>query len=116
MQNSNTVIKALVEYPDLEFKLPQIDGKDVWVPGVEGEFKHTSIDDVMHKIWAFNTSMLTTSIDKSMQEISAWMTESLKRVDPLVLIFGEVENSMISINSGIMFDIDGDGKKIERAG
>ena len=39
------------------------------------------------------------------------MTESLKRVDPLVLIFGEVENSMISINSGVMFDIDGDGKK-----
>ena len=69
VQNSNTVIRALVEYADLEFKLPQIDGKDVWVPGVDGEFKHTSIDDVMHKIWAFNTSLQERIIENYYREI-----------------------------------------------
>ena len=34
---------------------------------IDGGFRNTSIHDVMDKIWAFNTSMLTTSIDRSMQ-------------------------------------------------
>lgn len=43
----------MVKYAGLKFKLPKIDGKEIWVSGIDGELKHTSMDNMTHKIWIF---------------------------------------------------------------
>ncbi|MEK6734462.1 MAG: hypothetical protein AABY27_05070, partial [Pseudomonadota bacterium] len=44
VQNSNTIVKILVEKAGLEFKLPEVNGVKVWAPGVDGSLKHTDFD------------------------------------------------------------------------
>jgi len=50
VQNSNTVVSELVKAAGLTLDLPTIDGKEVWAPGVDGEFKHSIIDENIEKL------------------------------------------------------------------
>jgi len=45
VQNSNTAVKVMIEATDLKLVLPVVDGKEIWAPGIDGEFKHSIIDE-----------------------------------------------------------------------
>jgi hypothetical protein len=45
VQNSNTIVKVLVESAGLKFELPMINGEEVWAPGIDGDIDSTMIDD-----------------------------------------------------------------------
>lgn len=49
VQNSNTVIRILVERSGLTFKLPEINDKPVNAPGISGELKNTLLDIAIQK-------------------------------------------------------------------
>ena len=52
VQNSNTVVKVMIEAADLQFQLPVVDGKEIWAQGINGDLKHTIIDEgvkALHK-------------------------------------------------------------------
>lgn len=45
IQNSNTVVKELVKAADLQLQLPVLNGQEIWAPGINGDRKHTIIDE-----------------------------------------------------------------------
>jgi hypothetical protein len=50
VQNSNTAVRVMIEATDLKLVLPFIDGQEIWAPGIDGEFKHTIIDEGIEKL------------------------------------------------------------------
>jgi hypothetical protein len=50
IQNSNTAVRVMIEATDLKLKLPSVDRQEIWAPGIDGEFKHSIIDEGVKKI------------------------------------------------------------------
>ncbi len=59
VQNSNTVVKFLIERSGLSFTLPKDkNGNYVWAPGVDGKFGHTQLDSIIRSLLSIPDSVI----------------------------------------------------------
>ncbi len=59
VQNSNTVVKFLIERSGLPFALPKDkNGNEIWAPGVDGKFGHTQLDSIIRSLLSIPDSVI----------------------------------------------------------
>lgn len=115
VQNSNTVVSELVKAAGLTLELPVVNGKEVWAPGIDGEFRHTIIDEsidglneILDVLDIFSSSEISNPALNNAQRFKLLAQKAkdagdlvheemyinlASQHDMLVSIFGEIENN-----------------------
>lgn len=80
VQNSNTAVKEMVNAAGLTLELPQINGKPVWAPGIDGSIRVTFIDSLMQPQPAIEINNLYIVEGISKEEIASRYSVPIERI------------------------------------